>query len=209
MNRADHFGLAQLYQLRGRVGRSHRRAYCYLLVPDAVDPGRGAPAPGARAPHRARRGLSRSRSRTWSCAAPATCSAPSSPASCTRSASTSTSACSTRRCSGCMRGDERAEASARRRLDGHARLSPRRLHRRRRRPSSTSTAGSTRYDDAGGDRGAARRAARPVRPAPGAGRGHSSRWHCCGWSGARSGSRGSWCAATKPVLPFGIPRCPA
>ncbi|OGU00809.1 MAG: transcription-repair coupling factor, partial [Gemmatimonadetes bacterium GWC2_71_10] len=35
---AQQFGLAQLYQLRGRVGRSHRRAYCYLLVPDAVDP---------------------------------------------------------------------------------------------------------------------------------------------------------------------------
>src|SRR5690349_5757251 len=34
---AHRFGLAQLYQLRGRVGRSHRRAYCYLLVPDAVD----------------------------------------------------------------------------------------------------------------------------------------------------------------------------
>jgi len=38
INRADHFGLAQLYQLRGRVGRSHRRAYCYLVVPDDVDP---------------------------------------------------------------------------------------------------------------------------------------------------------------------------
>ena len=37
VNRADHFGLAQLYQLRGRVGRSHRRAYCYLLVPENVD----------------------------------------------------------------------------------------------------------------------------------------------------------------------------
>ena len=37
VNRADRLGLAQLYQLRGRVGRSHRRAYCYLLVPDRVD----------------------------------------------------------------------------------------------------------------------------------------------------------------------------
>jgi transcription-repair coupling factor (superfamily II helicase) len=33
VNRADRYGLAQLYQLRGRVGRSDRRAYAYLLAP--------------------------------------------------------------------------------------------------------------------------------------------------------------------------------
>jgi len=36
VDRADQFGLAQLYQIRGRVGRSHHRAYCYLLVPEGI-----------------------------------------------------------------------------------------------------------------------------------------------------------------------------
>jgi transcription-repair coupling factor (superfamily II helicase) len=33
VDRADKFGLAQLYQLRGRIGRSHHRAYAYLFAP--------------------------------------------------------------------------------------------------------------------------------------------------------------------------------
>lgn len=36
INRADKFGLAQLHQLRGRVGRSHHQAYAYLLTPDGM-----------------------------------------------------------------------------------------------------------------------------------------------------------------------------
>ena len=48
VQRADHFGLAQLYQLRGRVGRSSRQAYAYFLVPPSIEPDARWPASGWR-----------------------------------------------------------------------------------------------------------------------------------------------------------------
>ncbi len=42
INRADMFGLSQLYQIRGRVGRATKRAYCYLLLPSHFTIGRAA-----------------------------------------------------------------------------------------------------------------------------------------------------------------------
>jgi len=42
VNRADRFGLAQMYQLRGRVGRSDEQAYAYLFIPDETTLGKDA-----------------------------------------------------------------------------------------------------------------------------------------------------------------------
>ena len=59
VHRSDRFGLAQLYQLRGRVGRAKTRAYAYLTMPaDRVDHrGRAEAAAGARRPRQPRRRL--------------------------------------------------------------------------------------------------------------------------------------------------------
>ena len=59
VDRADLFGLSQLYQIRGRVGRSRERAYAYLLYPSAAALTQEAADRLSRAErlHRARRGL--------------------------------------------------------------------------------------------------------------------------------------------------------
>ncbi len=63
INRADRFGLSELYQLRGRVGRSNQRAYAYLLVPEDVvlTPLATRRLAALKGIQRARRGIPRSR----------------------------------------------------------------------------------------------------------------------------------------------------
>jgi len=90
INRSDRLGLAELYQLRGRVGRSHQRAYAYLLVPPETtlsDIARKRLAAMTRI-QRTRRRLSNRRFSTSSFAALATCSAASNTATSKPSAST-------------------------------------------------------------------------------------------------------------------------
>ena len=98
VHRADMFGLAQLYQLRGRVGRSKVRAYAYFTMPADARLTR-PPRSGSRSCNRSIRSApaSRSPATTSTSAAPAICWARSSPATSARSASSSISPCWRRR----------------------------------------------------------------------------------------------------------------
>jgi transcription-repair coupling factor (superfamily II helicase) len=96
INRSEKFGLAQLHQLRGRVGRSHHQAYAYLLVQDEKAMTKQAGSAWKRfrrwknsAP------ASSSPCTIWKSVAPAKCSATTSRAKCRKSASTCTPTCST------------------------------------------------------------------------------------------------------------------
>ncbi len=144
VDRADLFGLSQLYQIRGRVGRSRERAYAYLLYPSAA-------ALTAEAADRLSRAVattpswaraSRSRCATSSCAARATCWATSSPATSPRSASSSTCRCSTRPCATWIR--RRTVRSRRSRCAWTSTSTPTcpRTTSRTSRPRSTCTGGS-------------------------------------------------------------------
>ena len=89
INRADRYGLSQLYQLRGRVGRSDRRAYAYLLIPPEDNAVAGRARSGSRRSRSSAISAAASASRrsTSRSAAPATCSAASRAATSTPSAS--------------------------------------------------------------------------------------------------------------------------
>ncbi len=66
INRADRHGLSELYQLRGRVGRSNRRAYAYLLIPpeQELTPDRAPPPGRAQGVQRPGRGIQNRRARS-------------------------------------------------------------------------------------------------------------------------------------------------
>ena len=99
VHRADMFGLAQLYQLRGRVGRSKARAYAYFTIPvgKALSEAADKRLKVLQSLDTLGAGFYARLATTSTSAAPATCWARSSPATSARSASSSISRCWRRR----------------------------------------------------------------------------------------------------------------
>ena len=173
VERADNLGLAQAYQIRGRVGRSRERAYAYMLYPSEEGITREAAARGWRrwptTPSSAR--ASGSRCATSSSAEPGICSAPSSPAMSPRSASSSTSRCSTRRSPSCVPPAGRGGADRGGGAGRHRRLGVRPVQLRSLRGGEDRhPPAHRRLSRAGRVARAAGRDGRPLRPPAGAGR---------------------------------------
>ena len=147
VERADQLGLAQAYQIRGRVGRSRERAFAYMLYPseEALSRRRRRPARDALRPHRARLGVRDRDARPRAARRRRPARRRAVRATSPRSASSSTSRCSTRRSRSCApRGEGEARSAPRRRCASTSTSTPtcRPSTSPSRRRRSTSTAGS-------------------------------------------------------------------